>query len=114
MPFHVNHRTMPTREPRPSIRVVRAVAAYTDTDPLELQPLQEAIDAEALDALFAPTDRRQLPGPGRVQFVYEGHEVTVFSDGTVDVSESPATGTEQGARPPEIGQGEPRSEADAR
>ena len=97
MLFRTDLYMMPRREPRPSIRVVRAVAAYTDTEPLELQPLQEVIDAEALDALFAPTDRRRPVGPGQVQFVYEGHEVTVFSDGTVDVSEFPVTQPEQGA-----------------
>ena len=105
---------MPTRESPPSERVIRAVSACTDTEPLEMQPLQEAIDAEALDKLFAPTDRRRPVGPGQVQFVYEGHEVTVFSDGTVDVSEFPVTQSEQGERQPEIGLGKLRSEADAR
>ena len=87
------------------MRVVRAVAASTDTEPLELQPLQEAIDAEALDTLFAPTDRRQPSASDQVRFAYEGHEVTVFGDGTVDVSESPVMRSEQG---------DLRSEADAR
>lgn len=104
---------MPTNEPRPSERVVRAVAAYTDTEPLEMQPLQEVIDAEALDKLFAPTDRRRPSASGRVQFVYEGHEVTVFGDGTVDVSEFPATRAEGDESPTEAGRDESRSEAGA-
>lgn len=96
---------MPTSESRPSERVVRAVAAYSDADPLELRPLQEVIDAEALDALFEPTARRQQLAPGHVRFVYEDREVTVFSDGSVDVSEPQAVPSEQ----------EPsRSEADVR
>jgi hypothetical protein len=51
--------------------VVAAVADRAGVDRTDLPPLFEAVDPDALDALFA--DRR----PGRVAFEYAGYEVTV-------------------------------------
>ena len=59
--------------------VVAAVADRTDADPIDLPPLYEAVDADALDALFA--DGR----PGRVSFEYAGYEVTVCGNDEVTV-----------------------------
>lgn len=66
-----------------SQRVVAAVADARDVDPLELPPLYDTIDSDALDQLFA---RGSEKGPGRVIFVMAGCEVMVHSDGEVDVT----------------------------
>ncbi|ARS89169.1 HalOD1 output domain-containing protein [Natrarchaeobaculum aegyptiacum] len=65
----------------PSLRVVDAIAAVTDTDPLELEPLYSVVDPEALDRLFQ-SDAGLV---GCVEFEYESHIVAVRSDGTVSV-----------------------------
>lgn len=57
------------------------VAAYSDTRPLELPALHDVIDPDALDALF-----RSREGDGTVVFRYAGYEVTVGSDGEVDLA----------------------------
>ncbi|MFC6719574.1 HalOD1 output domain-containing protein [Natrialbaceae archaeon GCM10025810] len=66
-----------------SVRVVEALAAALETSPFDMEPpLYDAIDPEALDLLFRDgTD-------GEVRFAYEGHAVTVRSDGTVIVDET--------------------------
>lgn len=64
-----------------SERVVRAVATYTDTDPLELPPLYDAIDPDALNALVS-----ELSGGG-LSFQYAGHSVTVESSSTIQVDD---------------------------
>ena len=63
----------------PSVRVVNAVAAKTDADPLTMKPLYDVVDPDALDRLVA------AEVAGHVQFVYDGHEVTVHGDGSVVV-----------------------------
>lgn len=68
----------------PSLRVIDALAAVTDTDPLELPPLYEVIDPEALDALFRPDSGVE----GTVQFTFGPHEITVRSDGTVAIDDT--------------------------
>ena len=70
-------------ESRPVVSVteaiVDAVSDAEDCDPLELPPLWNVIDPEALDGLFAPT-RRGRPRAGRVAFAYAGYEVSVAVD----------------------------------
>lgn len=70
-------------------RVVRAVAAHTDSDPLELPPLYGAIDPDVLDAGVRGASESEL------SFRYAGRVVTARGDGTVDVSEEPAAGVER-------------------
>lgn len=55
-----------------SVAVVRAIAAYTETEPEELDPLYWVIDPEALDTVISRTTTSV-----RVQFEYEGVSVTV-------------------------------------
>lgn len=66
---------------RASTRVVEAVAAAADADPLEMAPLADVVDPEALDGLFASG------AEGRLAFRYDGHDVTVHSDGRVLVDD---------------------------
>ncbi len=69
-----------------STTVVHALADAKDVDPLELDPLYEALDPDALDALFAPTDGSGSARHGKVQFVTNGYEVEVTSTGRVHLT----------------------------
>lgn len=62
-------------------RIVEAVAASTDTDPMELPPLYETLDPKTLIAFVERLDS------GKVHFRYADTVVTVHSDGAVDVTE---------------------------
>ena len=59
--------------------IVSAVAAHTGSDPLDLAPLYQAVDPDALDALFATDD--PMRSPDRVSFTYCGCEVVVSAEG---------------------------------
>jgi len=61
--------------------VLTTVGNATDTPVGELPPLYDAIDPDALDALFFGRDTE-----GCVRFQYAGHTVAVSADRTVDVS----------------------------
>lgn len=73
-----------TGEYSPSERVVRVVADSADVDPLELPPLQHAMDGDTLDAVVGELD------DGSLRFRYADRYVTVHGDGTVDVTERTA------------------------
>jgi hypothetical protein len=65
---------------QPSVMVVEAVAAATDRNTTDLSPLQETIDADALDTL--------LDGQASsvaVSFRYADTGVTVSGDGSIEV-----------------------------
>lgn len=65
-----------------SHRVLEAVAEETGVSPLEIdRPLYEAIDPDALDALF-----RHGRSETVVEFAYLGCRVRVFGDGEVAVA----------------------------
>lgn len=70
-----------TEQLTPAERVVRVVADEADVDPLELPPLYNTIDTDALDAVI-----ETVPS-GSVQFRYADHYVTVYGDGSVEVTE---------------------------
>lgn len=70
---------------RPSTVVVAAVAIVSETDPLELPPLREALDPDALDNLFAPTYGGRVRKTGRVEFEFDDHQVVVDATGEIDV-----------------------------
>lgn len=62
-------------------RVVQSVAASTDTDPLDLPPLYDTIDPDALAVSIHTLNVT-------MHFQYADQFVTVRSDGTVDVADS--------------------------
>lgn len=66
-----------------STAVVLAVAAVTETDPLDLGSLNDRLDPECLDGLFAPQQYGTPRAEGQVTFQFSGYEVTVHSDGVV-------------------------------
>lgn len=60
-------------------QVIRTVAETTGTDPLELPPLYNTIDPDALDTLVEGMTT------GSISFTYTGCNITVQSDGTVSI-----------------------------
>jgi hypothetical protein len=79
---HVVSGTYEWSETPPSTAVVETVAAATDTEPTELETLQHAIDADALDTLVA-----EAPDPStfRVTFQYADSTVIVTGAGSLQV-----------------------------
>ena len=70
--------------------IVEAIASEEGIDPTEVEPptyepLYSVVDPEALDSLFAPTLGVER-GRGAVSLTYAGYDVTVNSDGRVDLS----------------------------
>jgi hypothetical protein len=63
--------------------VVATAAAARGTDPVDLPPLYDSIDADALSALVDGAVDRPDAVDGRVTFSYAGYEVTVDFDGWI-------------------------------
>lgn len=55
------------------LAIVERVAARENVDPLELPPLHDVVDTDALMALFATPERRV----DHITFSYHGYDVTV-------------------------------------
>lgn len=64
--------------------VVATVAEAAGVEPTEMEPLQETVEADALDELVRPAGITH--GTVEVSFVFEGSAVTVASDGVVTVA----------------------------
>lgn len=62
----------------PAESVIAAVAEVTGQSPLEMEPLAEVIDPDALDSLFDSTDDRSASTT--VTFGYCGLQVTMTAD----------------------------------
>ena len=72
--------------PSASVFVVRQMAKYKKTSPEELTPLAEAVDADAIDALFGGSGRREPAlNEGELTFRWEDALVTLRTDGTVEI-----------------------------
>jgi hypothetical protein len=79
----------PSSEQKLSSNVIEALAAEEGVAPTELRdPLYDVIELEALDELFSDRRDGKSRSDGLVQFTYLRYEVTVYSDGRVDVSDS--------------------------
>lgn len=64
--------------------VVEALSIALDVPETELPPIYDAVDPDALDALFRPNDALAPPdGDGHVIFEYETRCVRVESDGRI-------------------------------
>lgn len=86
----------------PSAAVIAAVASELGLEPEEMDaPLNDYVDPEALDALFAPTHRKVPRANGRVEFTVHGCDVTVFGSGEVTVerlTDRTPAGSQPGSR----------------
>lgn len=82
----------------PSTRVVEHVAEHTGVDPLELDPLYNAIDPDALDQLFRRSGTEV--GVCTLEFSYAGYLVTVaVGDGEEPNISVGELGTAGGSQP---------------
>lgn len=61
--------------------VVTAVAAARAADPVDLPPLYESVDVDAVEALVDGARDRSNASEGKIIFEYAGFEVTVHFDG---------------------------------
>lgn len=66
----------------PSFAVVAVVSNITGIDPLELDPLYESIEPDALNALFTA----DISSAIRLTFQYSGYEITVGNDDVVELA----------------------------
>jgi hypothetical protein len=66
--------------------IVLAVADAVETDPLDLDPLHDSVDPDALDQLFSPAADEADSVRGRVEFRYADCDVAVYADGRVVVT----------------------------
>lgn len=74
-----------------STKVVERVAAFKGTESVELDPLYEVINPDALNRLF--TNPSGTERSGQISFVYCGCEVIVEDDGQVLVQGPPENST---------------------
>lgn len=74
-------------ESTPMYAVVSAVAEAEGVDVVELPPLYDTIDPEALNALFTSQDDAAV---STVEFEYAGYTVVVRGESTVEVRSSQA------------------------
>lgn len=75
-----------TVEESVSEEVISAVANAKGVDPIDLVPLYEVVDPDALDALFEEGGFGRPGSPDRVEFVYSDCEVVIGGDGSVTVT----------------------------
>ena len=73
---------------RVSEAVVAAAATASNADPAKMAPLADAVDPDALDALFADRYDGTPRADGSTRFPFSGYEVIVTS-GLVSVHETP-------------------------
>ena len=64
-------------------RIVNGVATLEGTDPMALPPLFDAVDPDALTAIFAST-ASGIRRSGSIEFPYAGHQVQVTFDDAGD------------------------------
>lgn len=74
----------PAEDGEVSTTVVTAVADAMGVGATDLEPLSRRLDPDALDELFRRDD-----GDCYVGFRFNGHDVTVYADGHVVVSDTP-------------------------
>lgn len=65
-----------------TVAIIERVAAKEGVDPVELPPLGEQMDCDALETIVATADRGT---DLEVAFSYEGYAVTVAADNTITV-----------------------------
>lgn len=70
-------------ESTPSMAVVAALSEVTETDPELLEPLQEMVDTDALDAMLRHGDTE---APVSITFTASGYTITVHTRGVVELT----------------------------
>lgn len=83
--------TAPEIRTCPSVAIVEQIADESGVSPLELPPLNDTIDADALYQLLGDTDESASNTWPTVVFTYANHRVCVTADGQVTLSSPDAT-----------------------
>lgn len=66
----------------PSLALVEAIAAIEETDPVDLEPIGNSIDMNAIDRIIhASNDDRET----RITLSYQGYHVTISTAGVVEL-----------------------------
>ena len=65
--------------------IITTVTAMTNDDPTASEPMQEAIDLEALEGILRSLRESEHRSAGSVRFTFEGFAVEVRSDGEIQV-----------------------------
>ena len=60
-------------------RIIHEISDQTGVDPLDLAPLNDYIDTDAIDSLLGSTPTKKSRKI-QLEFHYDGYEVTVFQD----------------------------------
>jgi len=68
-----------------STEVLTLVAEAADVDPIDLEPMNNCVDPDALNKLFSTREDGTPRAGGNVSFEIHGHYVTVFADGQIVV-----------------------------
>ena len=71
---------MSVSQERPSRKIIERVAEATETDSVQLPPLYDDVDPDALDTLI------QTMSDGELTFTYSGVKVTITSDESIKVN----------------------------
>lgn len=72
---------------KPSLRVLEAIADAEGVSPTALEPpLNDVVDPASLDRLFEPTATGDSTQGRQVSFRYREYDVTISSNGTVELS----------------------------
>lgn len=79
---------IPERDETISRKVVDAIAEAEGVDPIELPPLFNVIDPDALEALYSPSGHGPARDGGWIVFPYYGYEVLVTCEGDVRIREA--------------------------
>lgn len=66
------------------VAITKTIAAKRGVDPMDLPPLNDYVDVDALASLF-PTGTDSETSYGHVRFETANYEVCVYHDGTFDV-----------------------------
>lgn len=70
----------------PVVAIVRAVAAVSNRDPTEMDPVHRVVDIDALNTLCTPSTKKRDRDEVAVTFVYNGHRVRVSDSGIVSIA----------------------------
>lgn len=81
-----NEDPLPTNDIHASEAIVLELAETLNVDPLDISPLANTIDPDAIDRLFGSTGNGTPRRGGRVEFVHDGCTVVVRFDGEIDVT----------------------------
>lgn len=91
-PERETYRASYSTEETPGLALVEAISAIEDTDPITLEPLGDAIDVDALDAVVQSTpDSSDM----QVSVSYQGYQAFIYTDGSMELhpTDSEAVGS---------------------